>query len=234
MMSLKDKVAIVTGSGRGIGRATALALSREGMKIVVNSRTQQEIQETVRIVERIGGISIAIRADISIPEQVTTLLQGTLERFGRIDVLVNNAGIAIVKNLIDTSEKEWNDTLNINLKGPFLCCKAVLPVMIKQRSGVIVNISSGAGKTGFAELSAYCASKFGLIGLTESIAKEVAKYNITVIALCPGAVATRMQEEIDPKYYRMRKDQMLQPKDVAEKVLLAVRGKYRSGSAIDV
>jgi len=233
-MSLKDKVAIVTGSGRGIGRATALILAREAMKVVVNSRTEKEIRETVEMIEHNGGIATGIKADIADSNQVSTLVQSTLGKFGRIDVLVNNAGITIVKNLIDTSEKEWDDTLDINLKGAFLCSKAVLPVMIRQRSGVIVNISSGAGKTGFAGISAYCASKFGLIGLTESLAKETDQYNIRVIALCPGAVATRMQEEADPEWYRRHRDSMLQPDDVAEKVLAAVKGKFRSGSLVDI
>lgn len=233
-MSLKDKVAIVTGSARGIGRAIALALAREEMRIVVNSRTQREIEETVRDIDRIGAVSVGIKADISNSEQVARLVGAAVERFGQIDVLVNNAGVLVMKELVDTTEKEWDDVLNINMKGAFLCSRAVLPLMIRQRSGVIVNISSGAGKAGFAELSAYCASKFGLIGLTESLASEVEKYNIRVIALCPGAVATRMQEHIDPNRYRRYKDSMTQPEDVAAKVVAAIKGKYPSGSSVDV
>ncbi|MFQ5941763.1 MAG: SDR family NAD(P)-dependent oxidoreductase [Nitrososphaerales archaeon] len=233
-MSLNDKVAIITGSGRGIGRATALTLAKEGMKIVVNSRTEEEIQETVRQIEGLGADAIGITANVANSDEVSALVQDTLEKFGRIDVLVNNAGIAFVKNLIDTDENEWDASLDINLKGAFLCSKAVLPVMIRQRSGVIVNISSGAGKTGFAEISAYCASKFGLIGLTESLAKEVDQYNIRVVALCPGAVATRMQEQVDPQWYRSHMDEMLHPEDVAEKVLAAVKGRFRSGSSVDI
>jgi NAD(P)-dependent dehydrogenase (short-subunit alcohol dehydrogenase family) len=233
-MSLKDKVAIVTGSARGIGRAIALALAREEMRIVVNSRTQREIEETVRDIDRIGAVSVGIKADISNSEQVARLVGAAVERFGQIDVLVNNAGVLVMKELVDTTEKEWDDVLNINMKGAFLCSRAVLPLMIRQRSGVIVNISSGAGKAGFAELSAYCASKFGLIGLTESLASEVEKYNIRVIALCPGAVATRMQEHIDPDRYRRYKDSMTQPEDVAAKVVAAIKGKYPSGSSVDV
>ena len=233
-MSLKDKVVIITGSGRGIGRAAALTLAKEGMKIVINSRTEEEIQETVRKIEGLGVNAVGIKADVVNSAQVISLVQGTLEKFGGIDVLVNNAGVAVVKNLIDMNEDEWDATMDINLKGVFLCSKAVLPIMIRQGSGVIVNISSGAGKTGFAEISAYCASKFGLIGLTESLAKEVQQYNIKVIALCPGEVATRMQEDVDPEWYASHRHRMLQPEDVAKKVLAAIRCKYRSGSSIDV
>ncbi len=233
-MSLKDKVAIVTGSTRGIGKATALTLAREGMRIVVNSRTQAEIDETVKMIEQMGAIAIGIRADVGDSQQVEALVQVTVEKFGRIDVLVNNAGIAIEKDFMHTTEKEWDDIMNANLKSIFLCSKAVLPVMMKQGGGVIVNISSGAGKTGFASLSAYCASKFGVIGLTESLAKETGHYNIRVIALCPGSVATSMQEKIDPEWYASHKDRILKPEDVAEKVLLAIKGKYRSGSSVNV
>ncbi|MFQ5940087.1 MAG: SDR family NAD(P)-dependent oxidoreductase [Nitrososphaerales archaeon] len=234
MHELKNKVAIITGSGRGIGRATALTLAKEGMKIVVNSRTEKEIQETVRMIEGLGATAFGLRADVATSAEVTALVQRTVDKFGKIDVLVNNAGIAFVKQLIDTNEDEWDATLDINLKGAFLCSKVVLPIMIRQRSGVIVNISSGAGKTGFSEISAYCASKFGLIGLTESLAREVDKYNIRVIALCPGAVATRMQEETDPEWYASHRHGMLKAEDVAKKVSAAIRGKYRSGSSIDV
>lgn len=233
-MNLHDKVAIITGSGRGIGRATALKLAEEGMNIVVSSRTEREIQETVELIKKLGTDAIGVRADVSLPEQVNALVKKTLEEFGRIDVLVNNAGIAVVKNLIDTDVSEWDATIDINLKSAFLCSKAVLPMMIKQRSGIIVNISSGAGKTGFAELSAYCASKFGMIGLTESLAKEVEQYNIRVIAICPGEVATRMQKETDPEWYATHKHRMLQPEQVAEKVLAVIKGKYSSGSSVDI
>lgn len=148
---------------------------------------------------------------------------------------MNNAGVAVVKPLTETTDEEWNRVIDTNLKGMFFCCREVLPYMILQRSGSIINISSGAGKSGFADLSAYCESKFGVIGLTESLASEVLPYGINVVAICPGAVATQMQKEfISDEEYERRKTKMIQPDDVAKKVLDAVKGKFRNGSSIDV
>jgi 3-oxoacyl-[acyl-carrier protein] reductase len=225
--------AIVTGSGRGIGKATALLLAKKGFDVVVTARTEKEILETKKEVDDIGRRAIAVKADVSSSKDVERLVKETVKNFGRIDVLVNNAGILIQKKLHEMSEKEWDDTIDINLKGVFLCSKAVIPYMIKQRGGTIVNISSGAGKTGFANIAAYCASKFGVIGLTESMAKELAKYNITVVAICPGPVATKMQEQFAGPSYKLVKHFMQQPEDVAEFVWKAVQGKYSSGEAVD-
>ena len=145
-----------------------------------------------------------------------------MEEFGSntIDILVNNAGVAFNKKLIDTSEEEWDQTINTNLKGVFLFTKTVLPYMISKGSGVILNVNSGAGKAGFSNLSAYCASKFGLLGLAESLALEVNAYNnnIRVLTIFLGQVATKMWQEYDFSYYQKNKSKMLQPKDVAEKI----------------
>ena len=141
-----------------------------------------------------------------------------------------------VKKLLDTSEEEWDKTIDTNLKGAFLCTKAVLPSMIQNRSGVIINMSSGAGKTGFPELAAYCASKFGMIGLTESLAWEVGNYGIRVMAISPGEVDTKMQEDVDPGYYRNTKHKMLKPKTVAEKILEMIfeDRRYHNGQSIEI
>jgi 3-oxoacyl-[acyl-carrier protein] reductase len=167
--------------------------------------------------------------------EVSKLVETVIEKFKRIDVLVNNAGVAIEKPLVETSDTEWDLVLDTNLKGVFYCCKEVLPWMISRRSGSIINISSGAGKQGFSQLSAYCASKFGIIGLTESMAAELLSYGINVISICPGAVATQMQKKFmsDEEFERM-KSTMIQPEKVAKKVLQAIHGKFRSGSAVDV
>ena len=159
-----------------------------------------------------------------------------IEIYGRVNVLVNNAGITYVKKLIDTSEQEWDDTLDINLKGAFLFCKSIIPYMIRQNQGAIINVSSGAGKVGFENISAYCASKFGMIGLTESLAHEVADYNIRVMTICPGQVATKMQEDIDAQYYQLNKDRMLHPRAVAEKIVEMILNnkKYPNGIAVDL
>jgi 3-oxoacyl-[acyl-carrier protein] reductase len=237
--------AIVTGSGRGIGKETATLLSKMGLNVVICSRTQREIDSTVKeIKEKIIATKngadddriLGIKCDVSRSSEVDYLIKSTIEKFKSIHILVNNAGIVYVKKLIDTSEEEWSKTININLTGAFLFTKAVLPFMIKNRYGVIINVSSGAGKTGFPDISAYCASKFGMVGLTESLAWEVEKYNIKVMAICPGEVNTKMQEDVDPDYYRKHKDNMLIPKQVAEKVVEMIFDdkKYNSGQSVEI
>ena len=174
------KIAIVTGGGRGIGKETAILLAKKSVNVVVCSRTQSEISSTVEEINKLTGNSSAlgIKCDVSIPSEVNSLVKSTIEKFGSntIDILVNNAGVAYDRKLIDTSEEEWDQTINSNLKGAFLFTKAVLPYMISNRSGVILNVNSGAGKAGFSDLSAYCASKFGLVGLAESLALEVSEH----------------------------------------------------------
>lgn len=233
---MRNKVAIVTGGSRGIGRAIAFCFANDGMNIVVNGRKESEVRKTVTQIERSTGVkAISVTADIRYHKEVSRLIKTAVKEFKQVDVLVNNAGIAVVKPLVETSDEEWNMVMDTNLKGVFFCCREVLPYMISQRSGSIINISSGAGKSGFADLSAYCASKFGVIGLTESLAREVSRHGINVIAICPGAVATQMQREfMSEEEYKKGKRKMIQPEEVAKKVLQAVRGKFRSGSAIDV
>jgi 3-oxoacyl-[acyl-carrier protein] reductase len=217
---LINKTAIVTGSGRGIGRETAILLCKKGLNVVICSRTQTEIDSTVEEIEQITKTSdagaaadrvIGIRCDVSKSSEVEHLVKSTIDIFESMDILVNNAGIVYVKKLLDTTEDDWDKTIDINLKSSFLCTRAALPFMIKNRSGVIINVSSGAGKTGFPDISAYCASKFGMIGLTESVSWEVTNYNIRVMAICPGEVDTQMQQNIDPTYYNKNKHSMLQP-----------------------
>jgi 3-oxoacyl-[acyl-carrier protein] reductase len=225
--------AIVTGSGRGIGRETAILLAKKGVNVVICSRTQSEIDETVGMIRKIHSGVIGIKCDVSDSSQVGSLVKKAVEKFGGIDILVNNAGIFTVKKLADTSEKEWDEILDVNLKAVFLCCKAVLPHML-QNSGTIINVSSGAGKAGFDSLSAYCASKFGMMGLTESLAWEVAGHRVRVMAICPGEVATRMQES-DPEYYRENIDRMLKPEEVAEKIVdMIFNEKYKNGQSVDI
>ncbi|MBV9179505.1 MAG: SDR family oxidoreductase [Nitrososphaeraceae archaeon] len=247
------ETAIVTGSSRGIGKETAIILSKMGLNVVISSRTQREIDFTVNQIKEIitgtknsgdssaeadGDKILGIKCDVSKTAEVDYLVKSTVEKFRSIDVLVNNAGIVYVKKLIDTSEEEWDKTIDINLKGAFLFSKAVLPFMIKKdvSSGVIINVSSGAGKTGFPDISAYCASKFGLIGLTESLAWEIGNYNIKVMAICPGEVNTKMQQDYDQEYYRKYKDKMLQPKQVAERIIDMIFNdkKYNNGQSIEI
>jgi 3-oxoacyl-[acyl-carrier protein] reductase len=239
---LINKTAVVTGSGRGIGRETAILLREKGLNVVISSRTRTEIDSTVEEIEQMTKTNaaadrvIGIRCDVSNSSEVEHLIKSTIDRFKSIDILINNAGTAYIKKLIDTTEDEWDKTIDINLKSSFLCTRAALPFMIKDRSGVIINVSSGAGKTGFPDISAYCASKFGMIGLTESVAWEVANYNIRAMAICPGEVDTQMQQNIDPTYYKKNKHNMLQPKDVAEKIteMIFKERQYHNGQSVEI
>ncbi len=230
------KTAIVTGSSRGIGKAIAIKLAKNGFNIVINSRKHSDSQKVAQeITKKFSVNAIGIEADVRIPSMIVKLIQQTMKEFKRIDVLVNNAGVVVLKSLAETTEDEWNFVVDTNLKGVYLCSKEVIPYMISQKSGFIINISSGAGKSGFSELSAYCASKFGVIGLTESLADEVSSYGIQVIAICPGAVATEMQKQfMSTQEFEKRRNFMIQPEEVANIVLAAVNGKYKTGSSINV
>ena len=176
------------------------------------------------------------KCDVSMSNEVNNLVKEVLMKYGRIDVLINNAGITYVKKLVDTTEEEWDNTLDINLKGAFLLSKAILPQMMKNNFGIIINVSSGAGKVGFGDISVYCASKFGMMGLTESVAWEVGNYDIRVMTVCPGEVATKMQKDVDPHYYELNKHNMLSPKTVAGKITDMVFDdkKYRNGASLDL
>ena len=223
--------ALVTGSGRGIGKETAILLAKKGVNVIVCSRTQSEIEETVKAISLLHTGVLGVKCDVSVSPEVDNLVKKSLGKFDKIDILINNAGIVFVKQLTDTSEKEWNETINSNLKSAFLCSKAVIPHM---KCGTIINVSSWAGKTGFENLSAYCASKFGLIGLTESLAWEVANQGIRVMTICPGEVATKMQEG-DPESYGQEKGRMLKPEQVAAKIVeMIFENKYTNGQSVDI
>lgn len=227
-MHLSGKSALVTGSGRGIGRATALALAGEGCNIIVAARTGKEISETAALVEKAGSKAVAVKADVSNASDVKRLVAASLGAFKAIDILVNNAGVALYKPVAATSEAEWNAIIATNLTGVFLCTTAALPHMLKQRAGIIINISSGAGKSGYANMAAYCASKFGVIGFTESLAGELPS-GIRVYAVCPGGVDTKMYRDM------FGHQPALKPAYIAEKVLeLCLPGcRVRSGSSVE-
>jgi 3-oxoacyl-[acyl-carrier protein] reductase len=234
--------AIITGSSRGIGKEIAIILAKKSVNVVVCSRTQSEINSTVEEINKLTGNSSAlgIKCDVSIPSQINSLIESAIEKFGSntIDILVNNAGIAFNRKLIDTSEEEWGQTINSNLKGAFLFTKAVLHYMISKKSGVILNVNSGAGKVGFSNLSAYCASKFGLLGLAESLALEVNAYNnnIRVLTIFLGQVATKMWQEYDFNYYEKNKSKMLRPQDVAVKIAQMIfdARTYKNGDSVEM
>lgn len=190
-LNLTGRVAVVTGSGRGLGKAMALALADAGADIVVTARTETEIRETAQEVERIGRKALAVRADVSSPDQVDHLIRQAVARFGKIDILVNNAGVAIVKPFQEMSLRDWQTTIDTNMTSLFLCCQAVGPHMIRQQRGKIINITSIDGAAGKAGFVAYCASKGGVIQFTRALAVEWAKFNIQVNGIGPGAFYTK-------------------------------------------
>lgn len=188
-----DRVALVTGSARGIGRAIALRLARDGFKVVVNDiDVTREAEAVVKEIQAASGEALALAADVSRPDQVKALVDRTVASFGRLDVLVNNAGIARDNLLLRISDDEWSQTLAINLTGTFLCTRAAIRVMMKQRYGRIINMSSVVGLYGNAGQAHYAASKAGIIGFTRSVAKEYGGRGITVNAVAPGYIETPM------------------------------------------
>ncbi|MDJ0687362.1 MAG: 3-oxoacyl-[acyl-carrier-protein] reductase [Xenococcaceae cyanobacterium MO_188.B32] len=197
LQKLADKVAIVTGGSRGIGRATALALATEGAKVVVNyARSSDAAEAVVAEITAAGGEAIAIGADVSQADEVDNLIKQTLDKFSRIDILVNNAGITRDNLLMRMKTADWQAVINLNLTGVFLCTKAVTKTMLKQRSGRIINVASVAGQMGNPGQANYSAAKAGVIGFTKTVAKELASRGVTVNAVAPGFIETDMTNEL--------------------------------------
>ena len=204
---LTGRVAIVTGASRGIGSAIARKLAEEGAKVVINYNTSsKQAEETRREIAEKGGESITYRGDVSNSRDVKEMVEATLAKFGRVDILVNNAGIIFRKRILESTEEEWDRTLDVNLKSVYLCSKAVAPIMIQQKHGKIVNISSISGLNGpssAVEIPDYTASKAGVIGLTRALAIDLAP-TINVNVVCPGAVETDMLGTMAEEARRMR------------------------------
>lgn len=195
---LTDQVAIVTGASRGIGRATALALASEGANLVVNyASSSQAAEEVVAKIQEGGGQAIALKADVSQPDQVDALVNAAMEKWGRVDVLVNNAGITRDTLLLRMKPDDWQAVIDLNLTGVFLCTKAVSKIMLKQKSGRIINVTSVSGLMGNPGQANYAAAKAGVIGFTKTIAKELASRAITVNAVAPGFISTDMTHGLD-------------------------------------
>lgn len=196
---LKDKVAVVTGASRGIGRAIALKLAASGARVVLSARSQSALDDLAAAIAAAGGEALAVPTDIARTEDVENLFETALGRFEQVDILVNNAGITRDTLLVRMKDADWDAVLETNLKGPFLCSRAAAKIMTKQRCGRIINISSVVGEMGNAGQANYCASKAGLIGLTKSMARELARRHVTVNAVTPGFIVTDMTEVLSDK-----------------------------------
>ena len=198
-MDLKDKIAIVTGAARGIGKEIAFKLAKAGANVVISDVIVGEGEKVVEEIKSLGRESIWIETNVSKSEDADRLIQATLDKFGRLDILVNNAGITRDNLLMRMSEEEWDSVIAVNLKGVYNCIRAATRTFMKQRSGRIINIASVVGQTGNAGQANYAASKAGVIGLTKSVAKELASRNVLVNAVAPGFIKTAMTENLPEK-----------------------------------
>lgn len=228
-MSLAGQTALVTGGSKGIGRAICLALAKEGANVIIAARHESEIQETMDKLKKMGGKALAIQADVRSEEEVKHLISKTIDKCGRLDILINNAGVAHKKRLEETTLEEYDEMMDTNLKGVFLCTKYAIPHLRNSQNGKIINISSVGGLHGILEFSVYCASKFGVNGITESCASEL-EGEIKVYSVCPGAVDTDM-------YRSLFADRpALKPEHIAKKVLELVLpdSKVVSGKIIEI
>ncbi len=187
---LAGRIALVTGAGQGIGKGIALSLARAGADVAANDIDSESARATAHEIEATGQRAMAVAADVSHSDAVHMMVQQAISEFKVIDILVNNAGIAIPGHITELTEDDWDRTMTVNLKSCFLCSKAVAPLMMERQYGKIVNVSSKSGKRGGLWLSAYCTSKFGIIGFTQSLAMDLATYGINVNAICPGSVFT--------------------------------------------
>jgi NAD(P)-dependent dehydrogenase (short-subunit alcohol dehydrogenase family) len=241
---LKGKVVIITGARRGMGKSHAIAFAKERTKVVVSDISLEDCQKVVDEIKKSGGEAMAIKCDVTKKEEVNKMIKKTIKKWGKIDILVNNAGIADFKPFLELTEEEWDRTININLKGYFLCTQAAAKEMVKRKSGVIINIASiamGQVGIGFPNLTHYSASKGGIVAMTESLALELAPYNIRVNAIAPGAIETPMIDPLktDPKMLegvlaRIPMHRVGKPEEVSNLVLFLAsnNSSYMTGSTV--
>ncbi|MEH6904910.1 SDR family NAD(P)-dependent oxidoreductase [Neobacillus drentensis] len=214
-MELKDKVALVTGGGRGIGRETCILLAKHGAKVAVFSNNESESKETASYIsEVVGGEAIALNGDVRLEEDINQAVLTTEQSLGSIDILINNAGVMLLKPFHEMTVEEWDFVQDINIRGVYLCSRAVVPQMIEKRHGVIINLSSIWGTKGGPDRSAYIASKYACLGFSKALGEELKPYKIRVNAVCPGPVNTKMMDDFD-----VNKDNWLHPLDLANVIV---------------
>jgi len=241
-MRMEGKKTIVTGASRGLGRAIALAFAREGADVLVNyAKREEQAKEVAAAIEGCGRRAVVHRSDVSDPVQVQAMVGAALAAFGRVDVLVNNAGITMPKGPLETSEAEWDRVLAVNLKSVFLCSRAVAEGMVAQGGGRIINIASTAGQTGTLSGPAYCASKAGVMGLTKSLARSFAAHNVLVNALSPALIDTEILYWRTPEQWKTTLEsiplkRLGNPDDLAEAAvfLASSGGNFITGATLDI
>lgn len=221
MTDLKNKNALITGAGKGIGKAIAIALAKEGVNVILISRTQLDVDQLAIKIENFGVKSLALSADVSDINSINAAVEKALAEFKTIDILINNAGIASFANFLELEPTEWEKIIQVNLMGTYYTTRAVLPNMMERKTGDIINISSTAGLNGNALTSAYSASKFAVLGLTDSLMQEMRKHNIRVTALTPSTVATDMAKELNLTDGNPEK--VMQSEDIAELIIAQLK-----------
>jgi 3-oxoacyl-[acyl-carrier protein] reductase len=224
-MRLKNKVAVITGGAQGIGRAIALGMAREGAKVVVADLQSEKARSVADEVKILGGDALGFEVNVADESSVKRLSEATFAQFGRVDILVNDAGVYLKSSVVDMSEADWDRTLDINLGGNFLCCRAFVPAMREQKSGRILSMASGIGHYGMKQFSHYAASKAAIIGFVKSLARELGPDGITVNAICPGSANTAMprghrsEEEVMQRLHSTPLPHVLEPEDIAGPIL---------------
>jgi 3-oxoacyl-[acyl-carrier protein] reductase len=224
-MRLKNKVAVITGGAQGIGRAVALGMAREGAKVVVADLQSEKAGSVADEVKILGGDALGLEVNVAAESSVKRLAEATFAEFGRVDILVNDAGVYLKSSVVEMSEADWDRTLDINLGGNFLCCRAFVPAMRAQKSGRIISMASGIGHYGMKQFSHYAASKAAIIGFVKSLARELGPDGITVNAICPGSANTAMprghrsEEEVMQRLHSTPLPHVLEPEDIAGPIL---------------
>lgn len=221
MTELKNKNALITGAGKGIGKAIAIALAKEGVNVILVSRTQADVDQLANVTNNLGVKSLALAADVSDIKSINSAVEKALAEFKSIDILINSAGIASFGKFLELEPNAWEKIIQVNLMGTYYATRAVIPNMIERQTGDIINISSTAGLNGNAMTSAYSASKFAVLGLTDSLMQEMRKHNIRVTALTPSTVATDMAKDLNLTDGNPEK--VMQSEDIAELIIAQLK-----------